>query len=62
MMARSAPSLAAVKFAKGRPQMVYKGAVLNGTGRQTAHWVQVVAGGQPVWVYLPNTRRLVMPK
>jgi hypothetical protein len=42
MMARTAPKLTAVTFPV---QMVNAGAVLNGTGKQTAHWVQVVAGG-----------------
>jgi lysozyme len=55
MMARFAPDLASVLWANGRPQMVYKGAVLDGTGKQTPHWVQVVAGGHPVWVLLANT-------
>ena len=45
--------LTAVKFPV---PMVHAGAVLNGTGKQTAHWVQVVAGGHPVWVPLANTR------
>jgi hypothetical protein len=45
--------LTAVKFPV---QMVNAGAVLNGTGKQTAHWAQVVAGGHPVWVLLANTR------
>jgi N-acetyl-anhydromuramyl-L-alanine amidase AmpD len=53
MMARTAPKRTAVKFPV---QMVNPGAVLNGTGKQTAHWVQVVAGGHPVWVLLANTR------
>jgi N-acetyl-anhydromuramyl-L-alanine amidase AmpD len=53
MMARTAPKLTAVKFPV---QMVHAGAVLHGTGKQTAHWVQVVAGGHPVWVLLANTR------
>jgi lysozyme len=56
MMARTSPNLAAVRFVKGRLQMVYRGAVLNGTGKQTANWVQVIAGGLPTWMYLPNTR------
>jgi hypothetical protein len=30
--------------------------VLNGTGKQTADWVQVLAGGDTEWVYLGNTR------
>jgi lysozyme len=53
MMARSAPDLGAVDWPV---QMVNSGAVLDGTGRQTAHWVEVVAGGHPVWVWLANTK------
>jgi hypothetical protein len=53
MMARTVPNLAAVKWPI---QNINAGAVLNGTGRQTAHWVQVVAGGKTVWVLLGNTR------
>ena len=53
MMARTSPNLAAVNFPV---QMVNQGAVLNGTGRQTAHWVEVVAGGHKVWLLLSNTR------
>jgi hypothetical protein len=53
MMARTAPNLAAVKWPI---QDINAGAALNGTGRQTAHWVQVVAGGKTVWVLLGNTR------
>ena len=45
--------LTAVKFPV---QMVNAGAVLNGTGKQAAHWVQVVAGAHPVWLLLANTR------
>jgi hypothetical protein len=56
MMARSAPSLAAVKFTKNGPMYVYRGAVLNGMGKHTAHWVQVMAGGAAVWLYLGNTK------
>ena len=52
-MARTAPNLAAVKWPV---QMIYKGAVLNGTSKQTANWVQVVAGGNLVWVALDNTK------
>jgi hypothetical protein len=53
MMARTAPNLVSVKWPD---QRVNRRAVLNGTGKQTPHWVQVVAGGHPVWVYLPNTK------
>jgi lysozyme len=53
MMARTQPDLGAVKWPT---QAINKGAVLNGTGKQTAHWVQVIAGGHPVWIFLPNTR------
>jgi hypothetical protein len=53
MMARSAPDLNAVV----KPvQMLRKGAVLDDTGKQTSHWVQVVAGGHPVWAWLGNTK------
>ena len=55
-MARTAPSMTAVKFTKTGPMMVYRGAVLNGTGKQTSQWVQVIAGGEPVWIYLSNTK------
>jgi lysozyme len=51
MMARAAPDLDAVR----QPiQMVYKGAVLNGTGKQTPHWAECIAGGHAVWLFLPN--------
>jgi hypothetical protein len=53
MMTRTSPSLTAVKWPV---QMVNTGAVLNGAGRQTAHLVQVVAGGNQVWVLQSNTR------
>jgi hypothetical protein len=53
MMARTEPDPKAVKWPV---QMVHKGAVLDGTGQQTPHWVQVEAGGHPVWVLLANTR------
>ena len=53
MMARTSPKLTAVT---PPVQMVNPGAVLNGTGKQTAHWVPVVADGHPVWVLLANTR------
>jgi GH25 family lysozyme M1 (1,4-beta-N-acetylmuramidase) len=56
MMARTQPDMASVLWVAGKPQMVYCGAVLNGTGAQTPHWVQVVAGGQKVWVWLGNTQ------
>jgi N-acetyl-anhydromuramyl-L-alanine amidase AmpD len=53
MMARYAPNLTAVKWPV---QMVNAGAVLDGTGKQTPHWVQVVAGGKACWVLLANTK------
>jgi hypothetical protein len=53
MMARTAPEPTAVKFPV---QMVHAGAVLHRTGKQTAHWVPVVAGGHPVWILLANTK------
>jgi hypothetical protein len=56
MMARTSPNFLAAKWTAQGPEMVYKGAVLNATGKQTAHWAQVVAGGSRVWVLLENTR------
>jgi hypothetical protein len=54
---RREPICAAISWGPTWPiQNIDAGAVLNGTGRQTAHWVQVVAGGNQVWVLLGNTR------
>jgi hypothetical protein len=53
LMARTAPNLVSAKWPI---QNINAGAVLNGTGRQTAHRVQVVAGGNQVWVLRGNTR------
>lgn len=55
MMARAAPRRTAVLFPV---QMVYRNAVLDATGSTTLEWVQVIAGGRPVWLYRPNLRVL----
>jgi N-acetylmuramoyl-L-alanine amidase len=52
-MARTGPSRSAVCWPL---QWVSKGAVLEGTGRQRAHWTEVIAGGHPVWVWLGNCK------
>jgi lysozyme len=52
MMARTGPRRTDVRVPV---QWVNKGAVLNGTGRHSKGWVEVVAGGHPTWILLANT-------
>lgn len=39
-------------------QLCYRGATLEGTGRMQAGWVEVVAGGRPVWLLGSNLRKV----
>lgn len=55
MVARTAPDLTAVT---SPALLVHQNAVLNGTGRTTAHWVEAVAGGRRVWLYRPNVLQI----
>lgn len=53
MKARTAPNKAAIKEPV---QWLNKNATLDGTGRIENGWVEVVAGGHPVWALLSNMR------
>lgn len=61
MMARLSPNVSddpsnVAFLPDGKPQMLLKGATLDGTGRTTAHWRQVMAGtpARAVWALVDN--------
>jgi GH25 family lysozyme M1 (1,4-beta-N-acetylmuramidase) len=55
MMARFAPNVTAVRVPI---QWLGKNAVLDGTGRVQNGWIEVIAGGHPVWALGKNLNRL----